>query len=62
LTFQAADAAALPFDNESFDVIISFGVLHHIEGWQKALSEIKRVLKTRRLFSLRRSYLSGSNF
>ena len=46
LTFQVADAAALPFDNESFDVIISFGVLHHIDGWQKALSEIKRVLKS----------------
>jgi ubiquinone/menaquinone biosynthesis C-methylase UbiE len=45
LSFQTADAVALPFDDESFDVVISFGVLHHIEDWQKALSEIKRVLK-----------------
>jgi len=45
LTFKIADAVNLPFKDESFDVIISFGVLHHIDGWQKALSEIKRVLK-----------------
>ncbi|MDD4924603.1 MAG: class I SAM-dependent methyltransferase [Dehalococcoidales bacterium] len=45
LSFQVADAKDLPFDDETFDVVISFGVLHHIEGWQEALSEIKRVLK-----------------
>jgi ubiquinone/menaquinone biosynthesis C-methylase UbiE len=45
LSFRMADAKDLPFDDESFDVVISFGVLHHIEGWQEALSEIKRVLK-----------------
>jgi ubiquinone/menaquinone biosynthesis C-methylase UbiE len=45
LTFQVADAIKLPFEDMSFDVVISFGVLHHIDGWQKALSEINRVLK-----------------
>ena len=45
LSFQVADAKELPFDDESFDVVISFGVLHHIEGWQEAMSEIKRVLR-----------------
>jgi SAM-dependent methyltransferase len=45
LTFKVADAVSLPFKNQSFDVIISFGVLHHIDGWQKALAEINRVLK-----------------
>ncbi len=45
LTFQVADAIKLPFDDRSFDVVISFGVLHHIAGWQKALAEISRVLK-----------------
>jgi len=45
LKFMIADAVNLPFKDESFDVIISFGVLHHIDGWQKALAEINRVLK-----------------
>ncbi len=45
LSFKVADAVALPFDDESFDLVISFGVLHHIKDWRKALSEIKRVLK-----------------
>ncbi len=45
LTFQIADAIDLPFKDESFDVIISFGVLHHVKGWQKALTEIIRVLR-----------------
>ena len=45
LTFKVADAVNLPYENDSFDVVISFGVLHHIEGWQKALSEIDRVLR-----------------
>jgi ubiquinone/menaquinone biosynthesis C-methylase UbiE len=45
LTFKVADAVNLPYENDSFDVVISFGVLHHIEGWQKALSEMDRVLR-----------------
>jgi ubiquinone/menaquinone biosynthesis C-methylase UbiE len=45
LTFREADAIDLPFDDESFDVVISFGVLHHVDKWQTALFEIKRVLK-----------------
>lgn len=45
LTFQVADAIMLPFADMSFDVIISFGVLHHVADWQKAVAEINRVLK-----------------
>ena len=45
LTFKEVDAIDLPFDDESFDVVISFGVLHHVDKWKTALSEITRVLK-----------------
>ena len=43
--YLEADAAALPFERGSFDVVLSFGVLHHIKNWLDVLKEVKRVLK-----------------
>lgn len=40
-----ADILDLPFENESFDVIICNHVLEHIEDDRKAMSELFRVLK-----------------
>jgi len=45
LKYLEADSTELPFDDDSFDVILSFGVLHHIPNWDDALEEIKRVLR-----------------
>ncbi len=45
IRFLEADATSLPFNDGSFDVVLSFGVLHHIPNWLEALKEIKRVLK-----------------
>lgn len=42
--FHVMDAHDLKFDDESFDLIIGFGILHHLEA-ELALSEIHRVLK-----------------
>tara|TARA_B100000686_G_C16782344_1_gene972804 strand:- start:1083 stop:2141 length:1059 start_codon:yes stop_codon:yes gene_type:complete len=42
--FQA-DAEALPFQNESFDIIFSNGVLHHTEDTNSCIQEVHRVLK-----------------
>lgn len=40
-----ADAAKLPFPDNSFDCVYSFGVLHHILNAEAAVGEVYRVLK-----------------
>ena len=42
---QLASACAIPFPDNSFDSVVCRSVLHHIPIPDKALSEIKRVLK-----------------
>lgn len=43
--FLACDAEALPFPDQSFEVVYSNGVLHHTPDTEKAVREIHRVLK-----------------
>ncbi len=43
--FLAGDATRLPFQHNHFDIVLSFGVTHHISNWLDALEEIARVLK-----------------
>ena len=45
ITFLVSDATNLPFENKSFDIVLSINVLHHIYNWMDALKEINRVLK-----------------
>jgi ubiquinone/menaquinone biosynthesis C-methylase UbiE len=52
VTLQQADLTALPFENESFDFVISWGVLMHIPDVERALSELARVLKSRGILVL----------
>ena len=42
---KAADAAALPYSNDIFDIIICNASFHHYTDPDAALEEIKRVLK-----------------
>jgi len=45
LHFQIEDASKLSFDDNSFDLLISQNVFHHIPNWRNAVIEIKRVLR-----------------
>ena len=45
VTLRRADLTSLPFDDSSFDYVVSWGVLMHIPQLEKALSELARVLK-----------------
>ncbi|MBI5032972.1 MAG: methyltransferase domain-containing protein [Chloroflexi bacterium] len=40
-----ADAETLPFDDHSFDIVYSNGVLHHTENTNRGIDEVFRVLK-----------------
>ena len=42
---EQASALSLPFDDNSFDIVFSHGVLHHIPDIEIAQSEIARVLR-----------------
>jgi ubiquinone/menaquinone biosynthesis C-methylase UbiE len=43
--FRVGNAEALDFPDQSFDVVYSFGVLHHTPDIEQALAEVRRVLK-----------------
>lgn len=44
--FFQGDASNLDFDKESFDLVVDFGIIHHIPNWRDALTEVHRTLKT----------------
>jgi ubiquinone/menaquinone biosynthesis C-methylase UbiE len=41
---RAADAEALPFPDASFDLVYSWGVLHHTPDTRRAVEEVRRVV------------------
>ena len=39
------DVSALPLADASFDVVLDFGIIHHVPAWREAVGEIGRVLR-----------------
>jgi ubiquinone/menaquinone biosynthesis C-methylase UbiE len=44
------DAEAIDAADASFDIVVDYGILHHIPNWPQALKEIARVLKPDGIF------------
>ena len=49
--FKTASAYALPFEDEAFETVFSFFMLHHLDDIPRGLAEIRRVLQNGGRFS-----------
>ncbi len=56
LVFQVADAEALPFPDRSMDAVFNFGIMHHLEDWNRGVREIARMLKPEGVFYFEEFY------
>lgn len=59
---RVADAEKLPFEDASFDLVYSWGVLHHSPNTARAVSEVYRVLRpsgTARIMVYQKYSLTG---
>lgn len=44
-TFTEGDVSSLDFRDAEFDLIVDFGIVHHVPNWRDALAEVHRVLR-----------------
>lgn len=57
--FEVGDSENLPFKNCSFDIITCINSFHHYENPEKAISEIKRVLRPNGIIILGEIWIPG---
>ena len=46
-TFIAGDVCRLGLPDASFDLVVDFGIVHHVPDWRAALAEVHRTLRVR---------------
>ncbi|NNE35878.1 MAG: class I SAM-dependent methyltransferase [Rhodothermales bacterium] len=44
-TFLEGDVTNLEFPNATFDLVMDFGIVHHVPNWREALAEVYRTLE-----------------
>jgi ubiquinone/menaquinone biosynthesis C-methylase UbiE len=44
-TFTEGDVTDLEFPDATFDLVIDFGIIHHVPNWKDALAEVHRLLR-----------------
>ena len=44
-TFLERDVTSLEFPDATFDLVLDFGILHHVPDWRNALAEVHRMLR-----------------
>jgi ubiquinone/menaquinone biosynthesis C-methylase UbiE len=54
--FYIADAQDLPYPEACMDAVFNFGIIHHLENWEKGIQEIARVLLPGGLFYFEEIY------
>jgi ubiquinone/menaquinone biosynthesis C-methylase UbiE len=54
--FFVADAQDLPYPDACVDAVFNFGIIHHLENWEKGIREIARVLVQDGLFYFEEIY------
>jgi ubiquinone/menaquinone biosynthesis C-methylase UbiE len=54
--FFVADAQHLPYPDACMDAVFNFGIIHHLEDWEKGIREIARVLVQGGLFYFEEIY------
>src|SRR5687767_5904912 len=45
LQLYVGDATAIDEDDQSFDAVFDFGIIHHVPEWKRAVREVARVLR-----------------
>jgi len=45
LQLSVGDVTAIDAEDGTYDAVFDFWIIHHVPNWQKAVSEIRRVLK-----------------
>ena len=43
--FLEGDVTNLALPDATFDLVVDFGIVHHVPNWREALAEVHRVLK-----------------